>query len=129
MENKDYVSPIIAEILKEKKFNVPCEKKINLNTKCWCYCGYDHLKEGNDVLEPYFASYPTLYEVQKWFRENHNLHITIDRNASGYYWCICKADNGTFIENYDWSGPNDGGDWDSYEEALEAAIFRALSLI
>ena len=26
-------------------------------------------------------------------------------------------------------GPNDGGKWDAYEEALEAGIFEALKLI
>lgn len=33
------------------------------------------------------------------------------------------------MEDDDAKGPNDGGNWDTYEEALEAGIFEALKLI
>ena len=68
---------------------------------------------------------PTLYVAQKWLRETKNLHIEIYRSAVGYGYAIVKADNGTWQEDDDSRGPNDGGLWDTYEEALEAGIKEA----
>lgn len=42
---------------------------------------------------------------------------------------IFKADNGTHITDGIFKGPNDGGQWDTYEEALEAGIQKAVELI
>lgn len=67
--------------------------------------------------------------VQKWLRETQNLHISIIRNACGYGYDICKADNGTHITDGIFKGTNDGGQWDTYEEALEAGIQKAIELI
>ena len=66
---------------------------------------------------------------QKWLRETKNLHIEIYRNACGYGYIIVKANNGTWMKADGSKGPNDGGKWDAYEEALEAGIFEALKLI
>lgn len=41
---------------------------------------------------------------------------------------ISKADMGTVLYCFP-EGPNDGGNWDTYEEALEAGIQRTLELI
>lgn len=83
----------------------------------------------NDVL-PYRDYYrPSQSLVQKWLRETKNLHISIIRNACGYGYDICKADNGTHITDGVFDGPNDGGQWDTYEEALEAGIQKAIELI
>lgn len=83
----------------------------------------------NAVL-PYRDFYqPSRSLVQKWLREIKNLHISIIRNACGYGYDICKADNGTHITDGIFKGPNDGGQWDTYEEALEAGIQKAIELI
>lgn len=71
----------------------------------------------------------TLYEAQKWLRNVHNLCVEIYRNASGFYWTICKANYGTFITDYKMKGPNDGGCWDDYEAALNAGIYKACQMI
>lgn len=71
----------------------------------------------------------TLYEAQRWLRNVHNLCVEIHRNASGFFWSICKADYGTFITDYKMKGPNDGGCWDNYEAALNAGIYRACQMI
>jgi hypothetical protein len=71
----------------------------------------------------------TLFIAQKWLRETKNLHISIIRNACGYGYDICKADNGTHITDGIFDGPNDGGQWDTYEEALEVGIQEALKLV
>lgn len=73
--------------------------------------------------------FPSQFIAQKWLRETKNLHISIIRNACGYSYDICKADNGTHISEGIFKGPNDGGQWDTYEEALEAGIQEALKLI
>lgn len=73
-------------------------------------------------------SAPTQYIAQKWLRENKNLHITIYNSASGYTYDISKADMGTVLYCFP-EGPNDAGNWDTYEEALEAGIIKALKLI
>lgn len=83
----------------------------------------------NDIL-PYRCYYqPTQSLLQKWLREIKNLHIAIIRDACGYGYDICKADNGTHITDGVFDGPNDGGQWDTYEEALETGIQEALKLI
>jgi hypothetical protein len=70
---------------------------------------------------------PTQTQLQKYIRENRGVHIEIHRNASGYYWSMCKSDGGTDLGWSDDRGPNDGGVWDSFEDALENALFVQLS--
>lgn len=102
-----------AKMLKEKGFQ---QRKylINVSTLHHCYK---------------YLSVPPQSVAQKWLRETKNLHIEIYRNACGYGYAIVKANNGTWMEDDDAKGPNDGGNWDTYEEALEAGIFEALKLI
>lgn len=102
-----------AKLLKEKGFQ---QRKylINVSTLHHCYK---------------YLSVPPQSVAQKWLRETKNLHIEIYRNACGYGYVIVKANNGTWMEDDDAKGPNDGGNWDTYEEALEAGIFEALKLV
>lgn len=102
-----------AKLLKEKGFQ---QRKylINVSTLHHCYK---------------YLSVPPQSVAQKWLRETKNLHIEIYRNACGYGYAIVKANNGTWMEDDDAKGPNDGGNWDAYEEALEAGIFEVLKLI
>lgn len=76
-----------------------------------------------------FYSCPMQSIAQKWIRETKDLHISIIRNACGYGYDICKADNGTHITDGIFKGPNGGGQWDTYEETLEVGIQEALKLI
>ena len=75
-----------------------------------------------------YWSIPPLSVAQKWLRETKNLHICIYNCASGYGYEISKADNGTTVYCLP-EGPNDGGKWDTYEEALEDGILKSLKLI
>ena len=86
---------------------------------------YDAQNYNTDV---HSISAPTQSIAQKWLRETKNLHITIYNSASGYTYDISKADMGTVLYCFP-EGPNDGGNWDTYEEALEAGIIKALKLI
>ena len=74
-----------------------------------------------------FILAPTQSLLQKFIRETRGVHIEIHRNASGYYWSMCKADGGTDLGWSDHSGPNDGGAWESFEGALENALQVQLS--
>lgn len=76
-----------------------------------------------------YYHFPTQSFAQKWLRETKNMHIAIIRNACGYGYDISKADNGTHIADGIFDGPNDGGQWDTYEEALEAGIQKALKIM
>ena len=70
---------------------------------------------------------PTQSLLQKFIREKRGVHIEIHRNASGWYWSMCKSDGGTDLGWSDHRGTDLGGVWDKFEEALEDAIFVQLS--
>lgn len=105
-----------AKMLIEKGFN-ECRNVVDINNM------------SNDDLPKRYFLQPTQSIVQKWLRETKNLHIEIYCNACGYGYIIVKANNGTWMKADDSKGPNDGGKWDTYEEALEAGLQEALELI
>lgn len=102
-----------AELLKEKRF-LGRKYIIDVSTLLHCYI---------------FLSVPPQSVAQKWLRETQNIHICIYNCACGYGYEISKADNGTHIASSAYKGTNDGEEWDSYEEALEAGLQEALKLI
>lgn len=113
-----------AKLLKEKGFNEYCKNVIDIDNIL-----SETLYRTNDNLPKQCFSLPTQSIAQKWLRETKNLHIEIYRSAVGYGYAIVKADNGTWQEDDDSRGPNDGGLWDTYEEALEAGLVECLKLI
>lgn len=113
-----------AKMLRKKGFNEYCKNVIDINN-----IPRETLYRINDDLPKQCFSQPTQSIVQKWLREVKNLHIEIYRNACGYGYIIVKANNGTWMEDDDAKGPNDGGNWDTYEEALEEGLQEALKLI
>jgi hypothetical protein len=114
-----------AKLLKEKGFNEYCKDIIREDNGRMMQSVF----RTNKDLPKGAYSRPTQSIAAKWLRETKNLHISIIRNACGYGYDICKADNGTHITDGIFKGPNDGGQWDTYEEALEAGIQKALKLI
>lgn len=123
MNKEDYVSLEVAKLLKGKGYCLPCNSFYTLEG----FIKFRSIADNFNRLTAY--SRPALYEAQKWLREKHNIHVVIDNNACGYGWFLYKADNGTRISEYAEEGPNDGGCWDTYEEALNAGILEALKLI
>lgn len=121
---EEFVALETAKLLKEKGFREYCKDVIDKNNII-----RETLYRTNDELPKQCYSRPTQSIAQKWLRETKNLHIAIIRNACGYGYDICKADNGTHITDGIFDGPNDGGQWDTYEEALEAGIQEALKLL
>ena len=110
---EEFVTLETAKLLKEKGFN---ERKylIDVSTLNHCYK---------------YLSVPQQSVAQKWLRETQNTHICVYNCACGYGYEISKSDNGTHITSSVYEGPNDGGKWDIYEEALEAGLQEALKLI
>lgn len=113
-----------AKMLKEKGFNEYCKNVISDKGLMM-----ETIFRTSKDLPKSFHSCPMQSIAQKWIRETKNLHISIIRNACGYGYDICKADNGTHITDGIFKGPNDGGQWDTYEEALEVGIQEALKFI
>lgn len=118
---EEFVTLETAKLLKEKGFIGDCMAFYTKDGlfRCNSYINTNVLK----------CPAPTQSLAQKWLRETKNLHISIIRNACGYGYDISKADNGTHIINDLSDGPNDGGLWDTYEEALEVGIQEALKLV
>lgn len=113
-----------AKMLKEKGFDELCSISINIED------GRKYMSNRtNSEMPKKVCTQPPQSIAQKWLRETKDLHIEIYRSAVGYGYAIVKADNGTWQEDDDSRGPNDGGLWDTYEEALEAGIQEALKLI
>ena len=80
-----------------------------------CYSRYNKGSEG-------VVSAPTQSLLQRWLREEKNVHIEIIATACGYFWIADKT-NGTAIIN---RGTNDGSCFDTFELALEDALKYAL---
>ena len=122
--NEDYVSFEVAKLLKEKGFDSHYSTLFYKNDKLEFY--KEERKKYWLKVDEYAA--PTLCMAQKWLRETKDIHIMIDIYASGYYAVLWKT-NGTFIKTLVDKGPNDGGVWNTYEDALNAGILETLKLI
>lgn len=125
-----FVTLETAKLLKEKGFKedvftfyeVDCVEGDMILSET--YDESENFNEKNDCL-----SAPTQSLAQKWLRETKNIHICVYNCACGYGYELSKADNGTHITSSVYEGTNDGGEWDIYEEALEAGIKECLKLI
>lgn len=132
MNIKDYVSLETSILLKDKGFNEPCicfyckmydSIETTLSKSCrFKEVTYNELEEGDLLI-------PSLYQAQKWLREKCNIHIIVGNSASGFWFKLSKANNGTNIYEYNYNDPNDGGNWYIYEESLNAGILKALKFI
>lgn len=133
MMHDEIVTYEVAKLAKEKGF----PQDPNENNLCDIYC-WDNLRKihslcisamwytGEYSREDMYAA-PTQSLLQRWLREEKNIHIEIIATASGYYWCVNKT-NGTSITDSDVldRGTNEGGCFDTYELALEDALKYAL---
>ena len=69
-------------------------------------------------------SAPTISQVLKWLREEKKYHTEFVGNACGYLFIISDVPSEGGTDRYcsDYSGPNDGGTWDKYEDCAIASI-------
>ena len=127
----------VAKLAKEKGFDLECkdyyedemlEESANRFVENW-----NNDKESSKRLtfckdEPEIHicySAPTQSLLQKWMREVHNIHVEARKSvvSKQYFWRIVEWDKLT-----DWKLRPDSR-YNSYETALEAGLYEALTLI
>ena len=123
MIHDEIVGYDVAKLAKEKGFDVPTFGYYRIDTKDWYRT--DVYDDWNDSTIRYSA--PTQSLLQRWLRQEKNIHIEIAATACGYFWIADKT-NGTAITDSDVlnRGTNNGGCFDTYELALEDALKYAL---
>jgi hypothetical protein len=126
-----------AKLAREKGFNVPCLQAYRIWRGNLRKYDANPLEEIQAELEP-FTQYPlpeivyftqskehtlapTQSLLQKWLREEHNVHITIDYRGRFYgnCWSYRKGSFGNIHSDMDYS----------YDEILEKLIQKALKSI
>jgi hypothetical protein len=122
MIHEEICTSEVAKLAKDKGF--PLQKVIKQDRRAFFY----ELPQSHPDWANCDAWYlPTQSLLQRWLREEKNIHIEIIATASGYYWCVNKT-NVTSITDSDVlnRGTNEGGCFDTYELALEDALKYAL---
>lgn len=118
MIHDELVTYEVAKLAKEKGF--PLQKVVKQDGRAFFY----DLPQSHPDWANCDAWYlPTQSIMQRWLRKEKNIHIEIVATACGYFWIADKI-NGTAITDSDIldRGPNEGGCWDEYEQALEDAF-------
>ena len=120
---EDFVNFETAKKLKEKGFNL---EKTEIYGKfdsdglfhSQLYFNYIETMDYDEIIAP------TISQVLKWLREEKKLHIEFVGNACGYLYIVSDipSEGGTDRYCSDYSGPNDGGTWDKYEDCALNAI-------
>lgn len=122
---EDFVPFEIAKKLKEKGFS--CEYPFAMYNEDGefypLYSSDKYYYEISDFDSRDFIA-PTISQVLKWLREKKKYHIEFVGNACGYLFIISDVPSEGGTDRYcsDYSGPNDGGTWDKYEDAAIAGI-------
>ena len=119
------ITLVTAKLLKERRFNVPVRDYWHPTYEESNDLGIDDFNR--DTWGEGYYSLPTQSLLQKFIREQRGVHIEVRRNASGYFWEMCRSDGVTDLGWSDSSGPNAGGVWGTFEDALENAMFIQLS--
>ena len=117
-----------AQLAKEKGFPQLNEGVYFTKDKEHCLVGWGF----NDRTEDSFAQYsaPTQSLLQKWLREEHKLHIWIESDTFiGKTWGHMFNTNFTAKEITDELEKDETIIFNSYEEALEKALYHMLKLI
>ena len=129
---EDFMPFELAVKLKEKGFREECfaryycsdkayfeENSYNPNTESIFYC-YNN----DEDLGRFYIDAPTISQTLKWLRDEKEYHIEFVGNACGYLFIISDIPSKGGTDRYcsDYSGPNDGGTWDKYEDAAITGI-------
>lgn len=124
LTKEDYVTLEVAKKLKEKGFNEPCLRMINVENGFTSNCEYDNICVENSLLKDGFISYPTLYEAEKWLRTKYEIFIDIDFLDDYNFFIYYKDESGELTEKYYNTIYSK-----TYEEAVNKAIIEALEFI
>ena len=85
-------------------------------------------KDGDNIFSYQIAA-PLYQQAFRWFRNNHNILATVYSNASGYLFEWHDSIGGTHRGWSEYEGTNDGGVWDTYEEAELACLNRLIEIV
>lgn len=110
-----------AKLAKEKGFNEECRFNVFRGTK-------DYItkeKSINSKLSSTTYSQPTQTKLQRWLREVHDIHISLNYEIEGYSCTIGGYDQ----INHNHVGVELEEQYNTYEQTLEAGILVALKLI
>lgn len=133
MNKEDYVSLEVAKLLKEKGYHEPCKSAYDRDGNIGEYLS---VKDWNAEYDWTFSR-PTLYEAAKWIRETHLIHIDVgmcgdystdadgNKAAEWEFWTFDMYYTTNFTNHI----YNCKGEYNTYEEALNAGILEALNLI
>lgn len=121
MITEDYVSFKLAELLRDKGFNIQTQASITVFAGI--PDGTTYVVNGEKITPKKDTIIPTLQTAMKWIREVHNLCIEPYRTAAGYLYTISRIWTGSCLHNPSEGGDDeDSGQWTTYEKACEAAI-------
>jgi hypothetical protein len=123
---EELISFECAKLAKKKGFNQNPYETRNSYRPRFSDGSEIHLSDSLFAPEYNICVVPTQSLLQRWIRESRGVHIEIHRNASGYFWSMCKSDGGTDLGWSEHTGPNDGGVWDEFSEALDNALIVQL---
>ena len=140
---EQYITFEVAQLAKEKGFNVPVNNAYDLKGEFGNY--YDIVNESPFDYEDDHIDYdslrysaPTQALLQKWLRKVHQIYVDVDIDQTTYpKFCYMIS---RFIgnpmnlaaEEWDWQNLPNGVDWGlhrKWEDALEEGLFEALKLI
>ena len=132
LTEKDYCDYDTCVALKELGFRERCVAYYDtadnvgllFNTQYTCDvipCQYCDLLESRNSATEYEVDAPTLYEAQKWLREEKNIHIEILFQPATWTCKIYNLKNYEYIKGYTF--------FVSYEEALSVGIKEAVKIL
>ena len=123
MIEEQYISFETAKFAKKKGFNIPVYTHYTKSGTVWKCEGKENFNDSADIF-----SRPTHQLLARWLREERHICVEVYCTSYGFIWYICKTD-GTDTKSSEYSGPNDGGAWDSYEDAMENGLQEALKML
>ena len=115
----------------EKEF-IPYEQALELKELGFdepCYYDYNFGGEITNKWAIGLVPAPLYQQAFRWFREKYNILATIYSNASGYLYEWHDSIGGTHRGWSDYEGPNDGGVWNTYEEAELACLNKLIEIV
>ena len=129
LTEKDYCDYEICVALKELGYKTPTSAYYIPNNETLYFvsnpyrggyvidCFHSHNSLREDVMTHDFIDAPTMWEAQKWLREEKHLHIEIRWFSNMWYEYEVKEAEGNVLA--------EGSAFKTYEEALSTAIYMA----
>lgn len=131
MIDKDYASLELSTTLYERQINFATDYcRLSVSNEMLEKGKLLRFSEAHHLALLHLIPAPTLYEVQKWLRDTHKIHIEInitdkDNKSEQIFWNFRLYCYNEDIKNM----PVFFGNYNSYEEALDNGIRKAIEII